>query len=316
MMMLPHETAPEAGNEVYSGRERPAHECRRQRWRRLLGPGLATLLTWGCADVQTVLTQQVEAQRLAAALHLQFTQATDASNRAVMADTDEAAAVAAREAVEASGTARRNLDELQPVLESLGYPEELRHLEAFRTGLARYLALDAEILGLAVENSNLKAQRLSFGPAREAAASFRAAIEAAASAVRDRCCPDALVGRAAAGILEMQSIHARHIAEADDDAMTGMEAEMATAEAAARGALASLRSTLPSPATGHLDAAAKALDEFLRINAEIVVLSRRNSDVRSLALSLGRKRILTAECSDHLRALQEALARRGFTATR
>ena len=52
------------------------------------------------------------------------------------------------------------------------------------------------------------------------------------------------------------------------------------------------------------------------VNAQIVALSRRNTNVRSLALSLGQKRTLTAACEDSLRALEDALAKRGFTATR
>ena len=54
----------------------------------------------------------------------------------------------------------------------------------------------------------------------------------------------------------------------------------------------------------------------MAIHAEIVTLSRRNSNVRSLALSLGRKRTVTAECEDALRALEQALATHEFTATR
>ena len=61
---------------------------------------------------------------------------------------------------------------------------------------------------------------------------------------------------------------------------------------------------------------APALDRFMGINDEIMTLSRRNSDVRSLALSLGRKRIVTAECEDDLQALEQALAKHEFTATR
>ena len=51
-------------------------------------------------------------------------------------------------------------------------------------------------------------------------------------------------------------------------------------------------------------------------NAEIVALSRRNSNVRSLALSLGKKRTVTAECDESLQALEDALARHHFAATR
>jgi len=40
------------------------------------------------------------------------------------------------------------------------------------------------------------------------------------------------------------------------------------------------------------------------------------TNVRSLAPSLGQKRMLAAACEDSLRALQDALSKRGFSATR
>ena len=61
---------------------------------------------------------------------------------------------------------------------------------------------------------------------------------------------------------------------------------------------------------------ARSLSADMAVNADIVVLSRRNSNVRSLALSLGQKRELTAQCEATLRALQEALAKRGFGGSR
>jgi hypothetical protein len=66
----------------------------------------------------------------------------------------------------------------------------------------------------------------------------------------------------------------------------------------------------------QLTAASAAQDRFLAIHAQIVTLSRRNSNVRSLALSFGRKRMVTAECEDQLQALEEALAKHEFSATR
>jgi hypothetical protein len=271
----------------------------------------------GCGT-QGVLTEQVEARRLASELHVLFTKAAEASNRAVMADTDEASVAAAREAQDSTKSAVDAAQKLQPILQSLGYREEIASLQAFNTRFAEYQTLDREILPLAVENTNLKAQRLSFGAARDAANAFRDALESAArpAPAKSTCCADALVARATAAMLEAQVIEARHIAESSDEAMTRMEAEMASAEMNAQTSLDALRGMLPPSARPHLDAAAAALDRFTKINREIVTLSRRNSNVRSLALSLGRKRTITAECDDRLQALQDALSRHELKATR
>ena len=121
---------------------------------------------------------------------------------------------------------------------------------------------------------------------------------------------------ARAAVLEIQVLQAPHIAEPDDAAMTRMEEHMAAAAAAARNALKELQSALPPDAGSQVAAANNALDRFLAINAEIVSLSRRNSNVRSLALSFGRKRVVAAECADQLRALEQALAKHEFSATR
>jgi hypothetical protein len=142
---------------------------------------------------------------------------------------------------------------------SLGYADELTSLNAFSQQLAEYRALEEAILPLAVENTNLKAQRLSFGP---------------------------------------------------------LEQRMTALETTAQEALDDLKGQLGASAGPPLAAAAGALERFKSVNREIVALSRRNSEVRSLALSLGRKRMVTAVADDHLRALEAALAKHEFTATR
>src|SRR5438105_2109310 len=55
------------------------------------------LATGACGGNLTVLREQVEARRLASDLHVQFTKVSDAANRAVMADTDQASTDAAHE---------------------------------------------------------------------------------------------------------------------------------------------------------------------------------------------------------------------------
>ena len=95
--------------------------------------------------------------------HPHVAKAADAANRAVMSDTDEASASAAREAEEATRAVERDLQQLQPMLKSLGYSGE-RHVRTSFNRSPEHRKLD-EMLPLATENTNLKAQHLSFGPA-------------------------------------------------------------------------------------------------------------------------------------------------------
>ena len=65
---------------------------------------------------------------------------------------------------------------------SLRFTDESGLLDEFRGRFAGYRALDRDILQLAAEGSNLKAQRLSFGTAGEAADAFRDELAAVAAA--------------------------------------------------------------------------------------------------------------------------------------
>jgi hypothetical protein len=291
------------------------------RTRALAASWLALLVVGanGCINAPATLLERLsESRQLAADLLVQFTKGADAANRAVMADTDQASVAFAREAEQATQAVQRDTDALRPILVSLDYSLEARLLEEFASRFAEYRALDRSILALAVENTNLKAQRLSFGPAQKAADAFRDALEAVAPSDRSKnaCCIEALVARGVASVREIQVLQGPHIAEADDAAMTRIEKRMATSEASSRAALRELANLVPPESRPQLAAAAAALDQFTRLNAEILGLSRRNSNVRSLALSLGRKRTDTARCEESLGALRDALAKRGFTATR
>jgi hypothetical protein len=267
---------------------------------------------------ETVLERLLEARRLAADLLVQLSKAADASNRAVMANTDEASVASAREAEQATQSVQRDAAALGPILLGLGYSDETRVLEEFSSRFSEYRALDRTILGLAVENTNLKAQRLSFGPAQEAADAFRNSLEALAvsDTAKDTWHLKALCASAVAAEREIQVLQAPHIAESDEPAMTRIEKRMAASQATARIALVTLAKVVQPSSSPQLAAATQALDRFMELNAQIIDLSRRNTNVRSLALSLGQKRTLTAACEDSLDALQSALSKREFSATR
>ena len=289
------------------------------RFSRWCAAAVAAMGTMACGDGSTlVLNQQAEAHRLSSDLRVQFTRAADASNRAVMADTDEASQGAAREAEQATQSVQRIDDSLHKILQDLGDRDELAQLDRFKARFDEYRKLDETVLPLAVENTNIKAQRLSFGPAQDAVTALRQALETASksAAPKNAAAAEALTANAIASALEIQVIEARHIAESDETAMSRMEAAMRAAVGSAQKAIDGLRGLLPPSAQPSLAAAAAALDQLTSTNAEIVALSRRNSNVRTLALSLGRKRTVTAEAADLLQQLEETLASHHFSATR
>jgi hypothetical protein len=126
----------------------------------------------------------------------------------------------------------------------------------------------------------------------------------------------ALVATAVNTVREIQVLQAPHIADADVAVMTRMEKEMATSEMTARDALDKLRPLVGPGSAQKVAAAGAALDRFMGLNAEIIALSRRNTNVRSLALSLDQKRAIVVKCEDTLRALRTALEKREYAGRR
>ena len=211
-------------------------------------------LAAACVDVPATLTRLVEAQRLTAAIQVSLSRSVEAANRAVMATDDGAAARASSESRDAVAAIDEQLRDLRQVLEALGYRPELERLEAFTVRIGEYRRLNEDVLGLMLENTNVKAGRLASGSSADAAGRARAGLEA--------------LGRA-----------------------------------------------VPQGGRAMSDARA-ALDRFMTIHAEIIDLSRRNSNVRALALTLGRKRTMAAEAEMQLTALGETLKTHEFRATR
>jgi hypothetical protein len=258
----------------------------------------------------------MQARHITAELRVEFAKATDAVNRAVMAASEESAAAFAHEAQQASSAAQKQLDALGPTVS--GLDDELASLEKFRASFAKAQAMDAQILRLVVENSNVKAERLAFGPAHDAANALWAALDAP---TRELHTPDAQRARELAlttilAVREIQVLEAPHIPAVDAAVMNTLEQQMAVADESARQALQQLSSLGKPQLVPVVEAARAALSRFEAVHAEITKLSRHNSNVRSLALALGEKRMLAATCEGQLRVLAEQLNKRTFTGTR
>lgn len=276
---------------------------------------LSLMAAGGCSS-NLAMFRHLEAIRIATELQAQFVRAADASNKAVMANTDALSAAFARDTEQATQSVQAGIDTLGTLVQDLGYSEETHLLQEFSVKFSEYRELDSRILALAVENTNLKAQRLSFGPALQAADAFRDALESLPAAAGERWRALAAVSTAVARVREIEAIQAPHIASDSDETMTKLEQRMAAADAAARAALDMLTPLLPSSARARLATARTGLDGFMGLNAEIVALSRRNTNVRSLALTLNDKGKLTTACDERIQALREALGKRQIGGTR
>lgn len=231
--------------------------------------------------------------------------ASEAEKSAVLAVTDQASQAFADRSRAASAEVERARLELERALLKEGTEAERALLARFSGDFAALRAIDEEVLGLAVRNTNLKAHALAFGPAAAALADLDAALtrlteRAGSQADRAR----RLADRARLGVLRVQALLAPHIAEEGDAPMAALEATMAGELGQARRALDELTALAGAAAAAP---AAQALARYLELQGQVLTLSRENSNVRSLALSLGRKRAAQAVCQETLEALQQAI---------
>jgi hypothetical protein len=268
--------------------------------------------------LQGAFARSVRKLQLIQAMSRDLLASAEAEKSAVMAETDEASeafAAQSRQASQHVETARR---ELEPLLQ--GKPQEEQLFHEFSRCWDTLQDIDREVLALAVQNTNLKAFRLSFGPAAAAVRRMEDALtrlmEVAASS------PDAvsitrLAATAVMGALNIYMLHAPHIVESTVTRMDEMEAGMKSHDAQVTATLQNLRTLVDESGQPWIEAAWAAYKNLQHLNADIVTLSRQNSNVRSYALSLGQKRKLTAQCQDGLTALQEAVRQSmAYTATK
>jgi len=269
--------------------------------------------------LQAKYEERLREIRLITAMESSLYAAAEAEKLAVMADTDEASVDFADKAMAIAGSIEKDRAELAALVIKGKLDKEAALLADFDTCWAEYRKLDKEILDLAVKNTNLKAARLSQGQARELVTSLAGCLTQAvpatdnpplAAQVRE------LADKALIAVQQVQILHAPHIDESGSARMDDLEAQMQARLGEARDALTKASGLLDEKGKASLGACAALLDDYARITAEIVTLSRQNTNLDSLRLSLSRKRTATASCSEILAALKKTAFDRGFKATR
>jgi hypothetical protein len=237
--------------------------------------------------------------------------ASDAEKSAVMATTDEESQAFADQSRAASTVVEQRRDELAKLLETGGTAKERDLLSEFSRALTECEHIDRELLELSVKNTNLKAYGLDFGPATDALASMDRALSRTLSESASSTHPEArqvmlLAAGAQSGAWRIQALIPPHIIEESDAKMDQLEARMANEDRNVRSDLAGLAALL-GPADPVLAAATAEYTRFTELKTTILELSRQNTNVKSLIISLNQKRKAVQLCEDALAALEQAI---------
>ena len=240
-------------------------------------------------------------------MQLALASAAEAEKSAVLATTDEDSVAFAGQARAASAELERQRLELGRLLEPAGTARERELLAQFSRAFTELRQLDEEVLRLAVKNTNLKAQALAYGPTATALGDLDRALEALVASRQSG--PQAvqvlrLASAARLGTLRVQALLGPHIWEARDAEMDRLEGVMGQELRQVRAALDGLAAQLGAVAVAPASA---SLARYLALQGQVLALSRENTNVKSLALSLGQKRAAQALCLDALVALQQAI---------
>jgi hypothetical protein len=239
-----------------------------------------------------------QAEKLAVVSDIQreLLESVDAEKSAVLATTDEESAAFASQSRHSSEEIGRLKGRLEQLIAEDGRPDERAALAAFTAKWAALQDVDARLLDLAVANSNLKAARLLMHDGSTQLDRFVSSVDAVTAASSDVAVVRSL-SHAATAVARIQSLLFEHIPETSDVEMTALETRI---RELGEGVDASLRDA------DAADAAA-AWTEYQRIAAEVIRLSRLNTNVISFDVSIHEKRFATAACLDALGELQAAI---------
>jgi hypothetical protein len=259
----------------------------------LLAGLVALVFHYQNENVSSQLARKAERSQLLARMRVSLGDATEAEKSAVMAITDVESRAFADRARGAENDVAKQSASLRSLLAN-AHEKEL--LAQFDKSFAELERIDKELLDLAVRNSNLKASALAFGPA---AKSIDTMDQSLSQLIAHSNSPK-LIARAAAaqaGALRILALLPPHIAEESDARMDQLEERMKEEDQKVREALKEV----------NLADASQAYEQFSTLRKQILELSRQNTNVRSLSISLHEKRRLTAVCEEALSTLETAI---------
>lgn len=281
----------------------------------LLAVFAASWLT-ACSDDnrQDALHAMLEKERLVEQTRLNLLLAVAAEKNAVLSPTEEAAASFVAQARATMGTARDDLARLTELVNNGRDAKEIAALVPVTADFLEIAAVDAEIMRMIGRNTNLRAAVISRTEAAQALRRFRQALAPYADGPDCPAAREAL--EAVTAGYTILALHAPHIEETTEAGMDALETQIEAQNSRAAAALGKLAELSPPAAQAALDAAKADWADFWRVTREILRLSRENTNIHTLVLVMGRKRLVAAKSIDDLTALRTVVESKEFKATR
>jgi hypothetical protein len=275
---------------------------------------------WQDARYGTVLSNTAKVVEIVSRMRINLIKSTDLEKGAVMAITDEESQALAEQSRKSADAVERDYHELKGLIDTAKIDKEMKLLKEFSDNWNNIQVIDRELLSLAVENTNIKAANLSYTAAAQAIANFERLLSeliGIPTSDGERAQMAKLAYQAVTAAFMIYSLEAPHINEAQDKKMDELENLMGMNETKVRNALRNLSRLTDKHGKIILNEALLAFSKFMEVHKEVVRLSRMNTNIKSLQLSLGRKRKVATQCEEILNSLQDTVQTgRSFKATR
>jgi len=256
---------------------------------------------------------------LLSSMRIHLLEAIESEKNAVMAITDEESKAYAAKARQASDSVEKSRKEIEFIIHKGEFQRETELFNEFNACWTQYRKIDETILNLAVQNTNLKAQKISSTQCAQEMALLDGSLKRIIERnKKDNQCSEAvmLAYEALTASLNIYALHKPHIEETDDQAMDKIEQRIRSYDESAKNSLRELSRTVDPSDREDMKNAEKAYFQFMNLTREIIRLSRMNTNIKSAELSLGKKRLVSSQCQDNLASLQEAVEAEQPKATR
>ncbi len=270
-------------------------------------------------DLEGRLQTLLKKDELLAKMQVSLLKSIDLEKAAVMATTDELSRSLAEESLRAADAVEQDRIELNRLITSDPQDQERKLLREFDTCWTELRKIHKIILDFAVENSNIKASALSFTQGTQTLGRLKQTLmeiaqRSASSGQYEQVLY--LTCEAITAAYEIHNLQAPHIAAASDEDMDRIDREIAHLEETISGAIKELERFTPGEVRPLLEEAAASYEALRDVTATVLRLSRQNTNIKSFELSLGRKRIISAQCDEILGSFRADLHSRKFEATR